>query len=104
GVAGRFEADLDAQKAAGERVLEKLPAQFGESPHEVVAERHLGEAGGEFGPFALADAGDESFLAIEIDVERTRTDCSLAADVLHGRAVETGTREAASRRIEYVIA
>ena len=53
---------------------------------------------GELGPVALGDAGDQRFLAVEIDVERAGADARLLADVVHGGAVEAGAGKAAARR------
>ena len=63
-----------------------------------------GEPLGELGAVALADAGDQRFLAVEIDVERAGADARLLADVVHGGAMEAGAGKAALGGIEDVLA
>ena len=63
-----------------------------------------GQALGELGAVALADAGDQRLLAVEVDVERAGADSGLLADVLHGGAVEAGAGEALLGGIEDVLA
>ena len=62
------------------------------------------EALGELGPVALGDARDQRLLAVEIDVERAGAHGRLAADVVHGGAVEAGAAEALLGGIEDVLA
>ena len=65
---------------------------------------HLLDAFGEFGAVALAESGDQRFLAVEVDVERTRRDGRLAADVLHGRGVKAAARKAVLGRVQDMLA
>ena len=57
-----------------------------------------------FGAVALADAGDQGFLAIEVDVERARADGGRLADVLHGGGVKAAARKAAMGGVQDVVA
>ena len=64
----------------------------------------MSEPLGELSAVALAETGDQRFLAVEIDVERPGTDARLAADRVYRRRVKAPAREAGKRRVEYVLA
>jgi len=64
----------------------------------------MSEPLGELSAIALAETGDQRFLAVEIDVERPGTDTRLAADRVYRRRVEAPACEAGKRRVEYVLA
>ena len=80
------------------RVLEEiLLTQLTQRRHEVGRGGEPIEPLGELGAVALADAGDQRLLAVEIDVERAGADARLLADVVHGGAVEAGAGKARAR-------
>ena len=68
------------------------------------AEARCSEPLGELSAVALAETGDQRFLAVEIDVERAGADARLAADRVHRRRVKAAAREARKRRVENVLA
>ena len=83
---------------------EVVLAQFFERLQEVWRVGERGKTLGEFGPVALGYAGDQGFLAVEVDVERAGADSRLPADVVHGRAVEPGAGKALLGSVQDVLA
>ena len=105
GLRVELHADLDAEQALVGWLLGKiLVAEALQRLEEIRGLGKLGQALGELCALALADAGDQRFLAVEIEVERTGADRGLLADVLHGGAVESGAGEAAFGGVEDVLA
>ena len=105
GLRVEFQADLDAHAVVLGRLLEEiLLAQLAQRLQEVGRGGEAIEPLGELGAVALGDAGDQRFLAVEVDVERAGADARLLADVVHGGAVEAGAGKAALGRIEDVLA
>jgi hypothetical protein len=66
--------------------------------------RKMREAFGKLAAIALAETGDQRFLAIEINVECTGADTRLATDRLHRRGVKAAACEARQCSVEDVIA
>src|SRR5436190_23516833 len=104
-VARRLEADLDAHAVIVRRLLQEIllpqrPQRF----QKVRGSRQGIEALGELATVALANAGDQRLLAVEVDVERAGADARLLADVVHGGAVEAGAAKALLCRIQDVLA
>ncbi len=98
-------ADLDAEQAFVGWLLGKiLVAEALQCLEKIRGFGKLGQALCELCALALADAGDQRFLAVEIEVERAGADRGLLADVLHGGAVESGAGEAAFGGVEDVLA
>jgi len=103
-IACGLQTDLDAHAVAVRGLLEKvLLAQRPQGLQKIGGGGQGIEALGKLLPVALADACDQRFLAVEIDVERAGADGSLLADVVHGGAVEAGATEALLGGVENVL-
>ena len=96
-VARRLQADVDAHAVHVGRLFEEiLLAEHAQRLEKVGGVGQRRQALGELGAVALGDAGDQRFLAVEVDVERAGADARLLADVVDGGAVEAGAGEARS--------
>ena len=105
GVAHRLDRDLHSHGVLeGGLVRQIVLTEVRQRRHELRRRRQLGEALGELGAVALGDARDQVLLGGEVDVERAGADQRLLADVLHGRAVKAGAREADLGGVEDVLA
>src|SRR5262245_35767247 len=103
-VAGRLQADLHAHQALVRRLVDEILLAHRRQRAEEVGRRcQAREVLCELGALALADAGDQRFLAVEVDVQRPGTYGGFLADVLHGGAMEAGAREAQLRSLQDVL-
>ena len=85
-------------------LVEVVVAELRKRLHEIGRRRQVGEALGKVGAVALGETGDQVFLRIEVDVERSGADQRLLAEVLHRRAVKARARKADLGGIEDVLA
>ena len=100
-----LQADLDAHAVLVDGLLhEVLLAELLQRFEKIGGVGQRRQALGELGAVALGDAGDQRFLAVEVDVERAGADAGLLADVVDGGAVEAGAGEALLGGVEDVLA